>query len=197
MSTTALAAVVLTAAQAEPDGISLLLPHTYDIVWSVVVLLIIAIPFRLYVLPALQRVLDERTAKIEGGLAKAESAQEEAAAVLSQYQQHLQEARTEAARIREEARAEGAQIVADLRRKAQDEAGRILETAQRQVEAERQQAVVALRSDVGTLATQLAEKIVGESLADDVRRSRVVERFLDELEADQVAGAAAGQGKGV
>ena len=156
MSTTALAAVVVTAAQSEPDGISLLLPHTYDIVWSVVVLLIIAIPFRLYVLPAMQRVLDERTAKIEGGLAKAESAQEEAAAVLSQYQQHLADARAEAARIREDARTEGAQIVADLRTKAQEEASRILEPAQRQVEAERQQAVVSLRSDVGALATQLA-----------------------------------------
>ena len=196
MSTTALAAVVVTAAQSEPDGISLLLPHTYDIVWSVVVLLIIAIPFRLYVLPMMQRVLDERTAKIEGGLAKAESAQEEAAAVLSQYQQHLADARAEAARIREDARTEGAQIVADLRTKAQEEASRILETAQRQVEAERQQAVVSLRSDVGALATQLAEKIVGESLADEVRRSRVVERFLDDLEADQAAGVATGQGKG-
>ena len=46
------------------------------------------------------------------------------------------------------------------------------------------------------LATQLAEKIVGESLADEVRRSRVVERFLDDLEADQAAGVATGQGKG-
>lgn len=196
MSTTALAAVVVTAAQSEPDGISLLLPTTYDIVWSVVVLLIIAIPLRLYVLPMMQRVLDERTAKIEGGLAKAESAQEEAAAVLGQYQQHLADARAEAARIREDARTEGAQIVADLRTKAQEEASRILETAQRQVEAERQQAVVALRSDVGALATQLAEKIVGESLADEVRRSRVVERFLDDLEADQAAAVATAPGKG-
>lgn len=196
MSTTALAAVLLTAAESEPDGINLLLPHTYDIVWSIIVLLIIAIPFRLWVLPTMQRVLDERTAKIEGGLAKAETAQEEAAAVLSQYQQHLADARGEAARIREDARTEGAQIVSDLRVKAQEEANRILETAQRQVEAERQQAVVALRSDVGALATQLAEKIVGESLADEARRSRVVERFLDELEADQATGAAAGQGKG-
>ncbi|WP_263731628.1 F0F1 ATP synthase subunit B [Cellulomonas sp. SG140] len=196
MSTAALAAAVATAATQEPDGVNLLIPHTFDIVWSLVVLIIIAVPFRIWVLPAFQRVLDERAEKIEGGLAKAESAQEEAAAVLGQYQQHLADARAEAARIREDARTEGAQIVADLRTKAQDEAARILETAQRQVEAERQQAVVALRSDVGALATQLAEKIVGESLADEVRRSRVVERFLDDLEADQAAGVATGQGKG-
>ncbi len=196
MSTAALAAAVATAATQEPDGVNLLIPHTFDIVWSLVVLIIIAVPFRIWVLPAFQRVLDERAEKIQGGLAKAESAQEEAAAVLGQYQQHLADARAEAARIREEARTEGGQIVADLRTKAQDEAARILETAQRQVEAERQQAVVALRSDVGALATQLAEKIVGESLADEVRRSRVVERFLDDLEADQAAGVSTGQGKG-
>jgi len=100
--------------------------------------------------------------------------------------------RAEAARLREVARVEGVAIVADLRAKASEEAGRILETAQRQIEAERQQAVVSLRSEVGALATELASKIIGESLADEVRQSRVVDRFLDELEASTAADAGKG-----
>lgn len=185
MSGAAITAAVLTAAESSeaPDGIQLLLPEPYDIFWSAVVLLIIAVPFFRFALPALQKVLDERTEKIEGGLAKAELAQAEAAAALDEYHQQLAEARAEAARIREDARTEGGQIVAELRARAQDEAARIAETAQRQIEAERQQAAVQLRADVGALATELASKIVGESLEDEVRRSRVVDRFLDELEA--------------
>ena len=189
MSTAALAAAVLGAAQGqEIDGIRLLIPAAADIVGSLLVVLLIAVPFYKYVLPTFQKVLDERAEKIEGSLAQAETAQAEAAATLAEYQQHLADARAEAAKIRDDARTEGAQIVTDLKRKAQDEANRIAETARKQIEAERQQASVALRGEVGTLATALASKIVGESLVDDARRSRVVERFLDDIEASTVAG---------
>ncbi|MGC5167843.1 F0F1 ATP synthase subunit B [Luteimicrobium sp. DT211] len=160
-----------------------LLPELYDIVWSVVIVLVIGFVFIKYVLPKFQVVLDERAEKIQGGLEKAEKSQEEADALLAQYHQQLQEARAEAATIREEARAEGSAIVDDLRRKASADAQRIAESAQRQIEAERQAASVSLRNDVGQLATDLASRIVGESLADSARRSRVVDRFLDELES--------------
>jgi len=145
-----------------------LLPETYDIIWSVVIVLVIGFVFIKYVLPKFQAVLDERAEKIQGGLEKAEKSQEEADALLAQYHQQLQEARTEAASIREEARAEGSAIV---------------DAAQRQIEAERQAASVSLRNDVGQLATELASRIVGESLADSARQSRVVDRFLDDLES--------------
>ena len=62
------------------------------------------------------------------------------------------------------ARAEGAAIVAEMRQQAQDEATRITESAHKQIEAERQQAVTSLRAEVGTLATSLAGRIVGEAL---------------------------------
>jgi F-type H+-transporting ATPase subunit b len=58
----------------------------------------------------------------------------------------------------------------------------VTEAAQAQIEAERQQALISLRTEVGTLATQQASRIVGESLADQARQSRMVDRFLSELE---------------
>ncbi|WP_142157482.1 F0F1 ATP synthase subunit B [Cellulomonas sp. SLBN-39] len=189
MSTAAVAAVV-TAAEEAPEGIALLLPAAYDLVWSTVVLVVIGLAFYRYVLPKFQAVLDERTAKIEGGLALAETAQAEAAQALAENQRQLGEARAEAARIREDARTEAGQIVAEARVRAQEEAHRVLENAQKQIDAERQQASVSLRADVGALATQLASKIVGESLEDEARRSRVVDRFLDELETSTVGTSA-------
>ncbi|PJI84786.1 F0F1 ATP synthase subunit B [Luteimicrobium subarcticum] len=177
----------VTAEESEPNP---LLPESYDIVWSLVIVVILGFFFIKYVMPKFQAILDERAEKIEGGLAKAEKSQEEAKAALEEYSRQLQEARTEAAHIREEARAEGGAIVEDLRRKASADADRIVESAQRQIEAERQAASVSLRQDVGALATELASKIVGESLEDSARQSRVVDRFLDELEAQGTTGAA-------
>lgn len=183
MSALQTAGDVLAAGGGEAEGIDLFIPAGYDIFWSAVVLVFVAWMFYKLVLPKFTEILDERTAKIEGGLDKAEHAQAEADALLAEYKAQLKDARTEAARIREDARAEGTAIVAEARAKASEESARIFETAQRQIEAERQAAAISLRTDVGTLATELASKIVGESLEDAARQSRVVDRFLDELEA--------------
>jgi len=133
-------------------------------------------------MPRIQQTLAERTELIEGGLAKAQEEQAEAAQVLEQYKQQLAEARHDAARLREEARAQGAQIIAEMREQAQAEARRITESAQAQIQAERQQALTSLRAEVGAMATELASRIVGESLEDAARQGRMVDRFLEELE---------------
>jgi F-type H+-transporting ATPase subunit b len=133
--------------------------------------------------PRIMTLLAQRTDLIEGGLARSEEAQEEANRVLTQYKEQLDEARHEASRMREEAREQGAQIIAEMRQQAEAEARRITESAQAQIESERQQALVSLRAEVGTLATELASRIVGESLTDQALQGRMVDRFLDELEA--------------
>ena len=133
-------------------------------------------------MPRIQQTLAERTEKIEGGLEKAAEEQAEAAQVLEQYKQQLAEARHDAARLREEAREQGAQIIAEMRVQAQAEARRITESAQAQIQAERQQALTSLRAEVGAMATELASRIVGESLEDAARQGRMVDRFLEELE---------------
>lgn len=178
-------AAAVVAADEEPAGIDLFLPAGYDLLWSTVILVIIAAVFYKLVLPRMNAVLDERASLIEGGIEKAEAAQKQADEALAKQQELLAEARADAAKVREEARAEGTAIVKELRAKATEEAERVTETAHRQIEAERQSAVVSLRTEVGSLATELASKIVGESLEDSARQSRVVDRFLDELEASQ------------
>src|SRR5580693_3994031 len=134
-------------------------------------------------LPRITKMLAEREDAIQGGINRADEAQAEAQAVLAQYRAQLEDAKHEAARMREEAREAGAQIMAEMRERAEAEARRITESAQAQIEAERQQALISLRSEVGSLATELASRIVGESLADQARQSRMVDRFLDDLEA--------------
>jgi F-type H+-transporting ATPase subunit b len=134
-------------------------------------------------LPRITKLLAEREDAIQGGINRADEAQAEAQQLLEQYRAQLADARQEASRIREEAREQGAQIIAELRERAEADARRITDSAQAQIEAERQQALISLRSEVGSLATELASRIVGESLADQARQSRMVDRFLDGLEA--------------
>ncbi len=159
-----------------------IIPHPAEIIVGLIFFVILYWAMAKYVVPRLEAMYAERTAEIEGGIEKAAQAQAEAAAALEEYNNQLSEARAEAGRIREEARAQGAQIVAEMREQAQAEAARIVSSAQAQITAERQQAVVQLRTEVGTLATDLASRIVGESLEDSARQSRVIDRFLDELE---------------
>jgi F-type H+-transporting ATPase subunit b len=117
-----------------------------------------------------------------------EQATADAKAAEEKYQNELVEARHEAARIREEAREQGAQIIVEMREQAQAEAGRITSAAHAQIAAERQQVFAQLRAELGALATDLAGRIVGESLEDEARRRRTVERFLGDLEEQPPAG---------
>ncbi|MGL4176507.1 MAG: F0F1 ATP synthase subunit B [Dermatophilaceae bacterium] len=163
-----------------------LLPHPAEIIIGLLAFGILYRIFAAKVVPRMEALYEERAAAIEGGMKQAEEAQAEARAALEKYNAQLSEARGEANEIRESAREQGASIVAEMRAQAQAEAARITEAANRQVEAERQQAVVQLRQEVGTLSTSLAGKIVGESLEDDVRRTGVVDRFLADLESGDV-----------
>lgn len=140
------------------------------------------------ILPRAQKMLAERTDAIEGGLKRAEDAQAEAAKVLDQYRAQLAEARHEAARLRQDATEQGAQIIAEMKQQGQAEYARLTAAAQAQIEADRQHALVALRAEIGTLSVELASRVVGESLENEARQRRIVERFLDDLETESAGG---------
>ncbi len=144
-------------------------------------------------MPRISTTLEERTDKIEGGLRRAEEAQAEANRMLEQYRAQLADARHEASRLREEAKEQGAQIKAELRAEGEAERQRIVAAAHAQLDADRQQAITALRAEVGALAVELASRIVGESLEEEARQRRTVDRFLAQLEerSGSLAGARA------
>jgi F-type H+-transporting ATPase subunit b len=167
-----------------------LLPEWPELAIGFIAFVIVFAVLAKVLLPRIQQTLAERTDAIEGGLQRAEDAQAEAARTLEQYRAQLAEARHEASRLREEAKQQGTQIIAEMREQAQAEARRITEAAQEQLQADRRQAVAALRIEVGALSVDLASKIVGESLADEARQGRLVDRFLEELESQPSADGA-------
>ena len=135
-----------------------------------------------FIIPPINRAMTARQDAIREQFAELDEAKSEATAAEEEFKAQIADARHEAARIREEAREQGAAIIAEMREQAQAEAARIVEHAHVQIEADRKSAAASLRGEVGTLATTLAGRIVGESLDDQARQSRVVDRFLTELE---------------
>jgi F-type H+-transporting ATPase subunit b len=167
-----------------------LLPEPIEIILAVVFVLLLTVVIARFVVPRFEATYAERTEAIQGGIEKAEKAQEAAEAALREYNEQLAEARTEAARIREDAKTQGTQILAELREQAQAEAARIRTQGEAQLEAERAQVMAQLRNEIGGLATTLASRIVGESLEDDERARRTVDRFIADLETSDSQPAA-------
>ena len=167
----------------QSGGMAFILPHAHEIFWSAVVLLLILLVVGRYALPRLYAVLDERARRIQEGLDLADKAEQDQADAEKRAARLVDEARREAARIRDNAQSEAKEIVAQARTDAQAEAAGIVEGAQRQILADKQAAQISLRTDVGMLATTLAERIVGEQLKDTALSERVIDRFLDDLEA--------------
>jgi F-type H+-transporting ATPase subunit b len=174
-----------------PQSGNPLVPNWTEVIWGGIAFLIVFAALWKGLMPRITKTLEDRTDAIEGGLERAAEAQAQANRLREQYEAQLADARHEAARLRERSREEGAAIIAEMREQAQAEARRLTEAARAQIEADRQQAFASLRAEIGTLSVQLASKIVGESLEDEARQSRVVDRFLEELDASRAAAAAA------
>ncbi len=159
-----------------------LVPDLTELIIGTVCFFIVFGALAKVLMPRIQKTLEERTSAIEGGLERAKEAQEEAAGLLEQYRAQLADARHEAARLREEAREQGAQIMAEMRAEGEAQRQRLIDSAEAQIQAERQQAITSLRAEVGALAVELAGRIVGESLEEEARQRRTVDRFLAQLE---------------
>jgi F-type H+-transporting ATPase subunit b len=163
-----------------------LIPDLSELIIGALAFAIVFVILRRVLLPRIQQTLAERTDQIEGGLKRAEEAQTEAQQTLEQYQAQLAGARHEASRLRQDAQEEGARILAELRAQGEAERQRLVAAAHEQIEADRAQAIQALRTEMGSLAVELASRVVGEALDEDARQRRVVDRFLEELETEQV-----------
>ena len=160
-----------------------ILPELPELIIGIIAFAIVFYFLATKALPNIRRTLDERSEAIEGGLHKAELAQAEAAQVKADAQAQMAELRHSTADIRAKAQAEGAALVEQARTEANVQKEAIIASAHTQLEADRNSAVNVLKADLGKLATELADKIVGERAQDAALQERIVDRFLDELDA--------------
>jgi F-type H+-transporting ATPase subunit b len=178
----------LLAAEGAETPHNPIIPLLPEILVGSVAFILLCVVLMKFVFPQMEKTFAARVDAIEGGIKRAETAQAEANKLLEQYKSQLAEARTEAARIRDEARADAEGIRQDVLAKAREESERIIAAGHEQLAAQRESIVRELRSEVGSLAVDLASKIVGESLADEARSRGTVERFIADLDAAGTSG---------
>jgi F-type H+-transporting ATPase subunit b len=173
------------AAEGEQNPI---LPAANELIWGTIAFLILLFVMYRTVWPSVDKAFKDRRDNIEGKLEEAEREREEADQLLEQYRRRLRDAEDETQRILEEARANADRVRRELLAKAEADAGRELERARQAIRAERDQAIRQLRGEVGTLAVELATRVVGDSL-DRERQLRLVDQYIDELGNQAQAGA--------
>ena len=118
------------------ESTNVLLPPLDELIIGLAAFLIVFALLSKLALPGIRKALDERTASIEGGIARAEQREAEANALYEQYQAQLAEARTEAAQIRAQAQSDKAAMVEEARREASETAAAVTARAEAQIGAE-------------------------------------------------------------
>ena len=182
----------VVAQEAAEHEQSPILPASNELIWGTVAFLILLFLMYRTVFPSINQAYQDRRANIEGKLEQAEKEREEAERLLEQYRRRLRDAEDETLRILEEARANAERVRRELLAKAEADAGRELDRARQAIRADRDQAIRQLRNEVGTLAVELATRVVGDSLDRD-RQLRLVDEYIDELGNQAQAGAMTGR----
>ena len=177
-------AYLLAQEAAQEESRNPIFPATNELVWGTIAFLLLLFLMYRTVFPSINKAYKDRRANIEGKLEQAEREREEAEQLLEHYRRRLRDAEDETQRILEEARSNAERVRRDLLAKAETDAGRELDRAR--------QAIRQLRNEVGTLAVELATRVVGDSL-DRERQLRLVDEYIDELGTQAQAGAMTGR----
>lgn len=178
---TAMAVLATEEGEEASEGLSLVLPHTSELIAGILAFLIVFFFVWRWALPTINKTLEARQQAITGQLSSAEESKREAESLLADYRAQLAEAKAEGNRIIEEARAAGEQLKADIVARAGEESAQILTKAREEALTEKTRALADARREVGQISVGLAEKIVGESL-DDKMQKGLIDRYLAELE---------------
>jgi F-type H+-transporting ATPase subunit b len=135
------------------------------------------------VVPLISSSMAKRQELIRSQIDDSKAAKERLEAAEAEYKQAVADTRTDAARIREEARVQGQQIIEEMSAQAQETAARIREANQARLETEHQLLLVQLRSELGELAVELASRIIGHELSGDARQRQLVDDFINTLDS--------------
>lgn len=165
-----------------------LIPGGPEIILGVICFVAVLALFSKFVIPSVNKVLDERRDKIVGEMERAEQQRMDADKLLADYRAQLAGAKDDANKIIEEARKTADQLRKDLTAKAEGDAQALVARAQDEIRAERDRVFQELKVSVGQLSVELAGRVVGESL-DPARHKKLVDQYID-----QVAGLGNGDG---
>lgn len=149
--------------------------------WSLIIFVLFWFIMGKYAFKPIASALKKRESDIQNSLDQAAQAREEMAKLNAENEQILAEAREERGKILKEAIDAKNTIINEAKTKAKEEASRIVTSAKLEIENERKAAMISVKNEVGTLATDIAEKVIRKQLAGDNDHESFVGKLIDEI----------------
>ena len=171
---------LLAAADAGGKASNPILPVWNEIIWGGAAFAILFIVMAKFAYPAIQKVMDARSEKIQSDLDAADSARSDAESLRGEYDAKLAEAQAEAARIIEAARSDAEQVRQDRIAAIEPEIAEKRAQAEADIEAAKDRALTDLRAQVTSLAVGAAEQVVRSSL-DEAAYARLVDDYIESV----------------
>ena len=162
----------------------LLIPSTGLLFWMTITFIVVFLLLWRFGFPVITGMVKERQAFIDESLKKAHEANERLANIQKEGESILQEAREKQAQILKEAAATRDAIVEQAQTKARSEGARLLEEAKATIEQEKKAAIADIRQQVATLSVQIAEKVLKQNLKDDKAQMDLIDRMLNDVSAN-------------
>jgi F-type H+-transporting ATPase subunit b len=154
-------------------------------IWTIVCFLLALWVLKRYAFGPIQKMIDERRDRIRRSLEDAEEAREEARRLLEEHRSLIAQARSEGEQILAEARRVGDAQRERVREETEADRHRRLEETERQIEAETQRALGAIRAAVAELSLVAASKVTGKVLDDEDHR-RLIDEAVSELDFSEL-----------
>ena len=157
-----------------------IVPAKNELIWGIISFTVLFLLLWKFAWPGLKKGMQTRTERIQADLDAAETAKAEADSVLVDYRAQLADARSESARIIEEARQAADALRKDQEQRLQAELAQMRDRAAADIESAKRQAVADLRGEVAEIAIGAAEVIVQNNLDRDAQ-TRLVDRYIEQV----------------
>ena len=162
----------------------LLMPSFGLMFWMAIVFFVVLGLLWKFGFPTITKIVEERKQYIDESLRKAHEANEKLANIQKEGESILQEAREQQALILKEATSARDAIVAKAESQAKEQGEKLISDAKVQIDAEKQNAIREIRSQVAELSVKIAEKIIKKQLSTDANQMELIDRLLDEFSSE-------------
>ena len=160
---------------------SLITPDFGLFFWMAIVFFIVLAILWKWGFPTIVNMVNSRKEFIDDSLRKAHEANERLANIQKEGETMLQNAREKQAQILKDAADTRDAIVVKAQEKATNEGSRLLNEAKAEIEAEKQNAIRDIRTQVAEISIQVAEKIVREKLSSDESQMELINKLLNDI----------------
>ncbi len=156
-------------------------PDPGTVFWTTLIFALFWFLMSRFAFKPIARALKERESDIQNSLDSAKKAREEMTHLQAKNEELLALAQEERAKILHEAKMAKDTIIPEAKTKAKEESHRIVVNAKTEIEHMKMAAIIDLKNQVGTLAVDIAEKILERELKNKVEHEQYVSELVKDM----------------